>query len=164
MREINHQILDNTISDNIKALEGFQSLDLIITRSDGVILWSRLEDKSQSQSLGALISGIWSSTSSLADMIDTEASNNTLTFGSARSGLVIVPIILGGKKFALSAVYKDVFNPAKLKLKFRLLTKLIESDYEEKVSFLDNVDAGKKKTKNLFNNITDEEIDNLFTL
>lgn len=164
MREINYEVLSKSILNNLEILKEFGETTLVITRADGVVLWTNNKDQETDHSLGALISGLWSSAKAVTDIFQAENINNFLTYGGSSDGIHILPIILGGKRFAFSAIYKKVLNPSKLKLKFRLLNKLIEEEYEEKATFVETVDVGKEKTKTLFNNITDEEIDNLFTL
>ena len=164
MKEVNQKALDKLITKNITILSEFNDLSVLLTRNDGVILWANKSGDRKNHTLGALITGAWTATRALTEEIGAENINNTLTFGGSSDGIHVLPITLSGKRFAFSVLYKKVNNPAKLKLKFRLLKQIIEDEYDEKSKLSELVDDGKEKTKALFNNITDEEIDNLFTL
>ena len=164
MKEINQKILHDVINSNLRILEDFKEISLFITRGDGVVLWANDNVDKKNHSLGALITGVWSSAKALTDIFETENINNNLSYGGSSDGIHITPITLSGKRYAFSVIYKKVNNPSKLKLKFRLLKQTIEDLYDEKNQHYLLIDEGKEKTKTLFNNITDEEIDNLFTI
>ena len=164
LKEANQKVLSEVILNRMDSVSEFNNLTVMITRGDGVTLWANSDSAKKDHSLGALITGLWSSAKALTDIFDAENINNHLTYGGSSDGVHILPMTLSGKPYAFSVIFKDVLNPSKLKLKFRLFKTLIENDYEEKISFAETIDTGKEKTKNLFNNITDEEIDNLFAL
>ena len=164
MKEINQKLLQDVINKNLNILKEFEDISLVMTRGDGVVLWADANVDKKNHSLGALITGLWSSAKALTDIFKAENINNNLTYGGSSDGIHITPITLSGKRYAFSVIYKNVANPSKLKLKFRLLKQTIEDSYEEKNQYHEIVDEGKERTKMLFNNITDEEIDNLFTI
>lgn len=164
MKEINQKILHEVITDNVENLKEFSGISLLITRGDGVVLWADKSVDKKNHSLGALITGVWSAAKALTDILDAENINSNLSYGGSSDGLHILPITLNEKRYAFSVIYKKVNNPSKLKLKFRLLKQTIEDEYEEKNQMSEIIDSGKERTKALFNNITDEEIDNLFTI
>jgi hypothetical protein len=164
LKEINQKILHEVITDNLEILKEFSEISMLISRGDGVVLWADKSVDKKNHSLGALITGVWSAAKALTDILDAENINSNLSYGGSSDGLHILPITLNGKRYALSVIYKKVNNPSKLKLKFRLLKQAIEDEYEEKNEMSEIIDSGKERTKALFNNITDEEIDNLFTI
>ena len=69
MKEINQHLLSEIINKNIPVLNGFDDLTILITRNDGVVLWSQDEKAKHNHSLGALISGLWSSAKALTDIL-----------------------------------------------------------------------------------------------
>ena len=164
MKEVNQKTLNEIINNNLHVLSEFEDISTLLTRNDGVILWAGKNIDRKNHSLGALITGVWTAAKALTDTVGAENINNVLTYGGSSDGVHILPITLAGKRFAFSVLYKKVNNPSKLKLKFRLFKQLIEDSYEEKNHLTEMIDDGKEKTKALFNNITDEEIDNLFAL
>ena len=166
MKEINQKLLDKIIKKQISVLGNDFESSIMIVRNDGVSLWSndknwKMEEK---HSLGALVAGLWSSGSALVDTITSNGINSQLSMGNSSDGLYLLPISLEGRRYAFTILYKSSKNPSKLKFKFRLVKKLIEDSYFEESLENDKVEEGKNKTKMLFNNITDEEIDNLFLL
>ena len=66
-------------------------------------------------------------------------------------------------KDTLVQLFIRTLKSIKVKTKFRLFKKIVEDYYEEKWHSTELIDE-KDRTKMLFNNITDEEIDNLFTI
>ena len=164
MKEINQNILHDVVNKNLSILDEFKNISLLMTRGDGVLLWSDETVDKKNHTLGALVTGVWSAANALTDLFDAENINNNLTYGGSSDGIHILPITLSGKRYTFSIIYKKINNPSKLKLKFRLLKQTIEDLYEEKALKSEIIDDGKERTKALFNNITDEEIDNLFTI
>ena len=166
MKEINHNLLQDVATANLEILRLFKNLSLMITRNDGVVIWEKANfSVNKDSSIGALTAGLWSASNAIGKAFDiSEIGNGGLSYGGACSGIILLPINLNGDVYAFVLAYKNTLNPSKLKHQFRLMSKHIEYSYNDKVNHELLVCSGKEKTKVLFKNITDEEIDNLFTL
>lgn len=131
--------------------------DISIIRKDGIPVFSNRGKASVT--IGALISGLWQASQSLTSQVSDKDSFSDfrLAFDSSDQGVYILPVTIFGETYFLSAIYKNEINPGKLKNQMRL----IKSNIEIYMSSFK-----RTKTENregyLFEDITDEEIDQLF--
>ncbi len=106
-------------------------------------------------SIGALMAGAWQASIAL-NGTEGLSQDQTLMLGDARSGFLIIPFN-GNMKMSLGVVYTNYVNPGKLKMKTRLLRDFfrnnIKLETKEKIN----------KQNYLFKNITDAELDKLFS-
>ena len=82
--------------------------------------------------------------------------NSTLSFGSSAEGLFVNNVKIDVHEYIIFMIYKDCLNPAKLKLKFRSLRQLVED-------FLFFELEQDTKEEKIFSDITDKEVDDLFS-
>ena len=136
---------------------------LFLCRSDGVPLYVKNELSSDfdSSSVGALLGGVWQAARAMASFIPSSSTDDVfrLSFDTSDKGIYIVPISLGEEEVYLGMIYFNEVNPGMIKSKLRDISwRLME--FWELASLGSDT---KVDDHSLFNNITDEEMDNLFS-
>jgi hypothetical protein len=140
----------------------FKDQSIFICRNDGVIVYFRgLKNGPDQNSVGALVSGLWQAGKTVIDMFSTgDDSDFRLSFDTSSSGIHVLPFYHHTNEYFLGAVFKEVVNPAQLKSKLKFLL----FDIEENLKTLKKSDNGASPEGGaLFNDITDDEINNLFS-
>lgn len=131
-----------------------------VVRSDGIVLFSNSESFEESSSIGALVGGLWQAATSLNSIVSNKNKefDFRLSFDTSNQGIYILPININKKEFYICAIYNEVDNPALLKRNLRNLQGNLEN-------FLSDYNFKKLESREdyLFKNITDEEMDNLFS-
>ncbi|MBI2521537.1 MAG: hypothetical protein HYV97_14055 [Bdellovibrio sp.] len=109
--------------------------------------------------VGALVSGVWLASNELAKQINLHDSlTSRLSFDSSDSGIHILPLKTKARLYFMAIVYSKVLNPGLVKNQARILRdKIAGSDY-----FTD-INAVKKTSSVLFENISDDEVNKLFS-
>jgi hypothetical protein len=135
---------------------------LFLCRSDGVPLYVKNELSSEfdSSSVGALLGGVWQAARAMASFIPSSNDEDVfrLSFDTSDKGIYIVPIKLGNEEVYLGMIYFGEVNPGMIKSKLREMSwRFSEFWSMTEFSSFDKVD------NSLFNNITDDEMDNLFS-
>lgn len=134
-----------------------------ILREDGINLYR--SDDQQSQSIDALMAGVWQAAQTVSQE-DVEANPNfRLSFENSSQGFFIYPLKVDEFRLFLGVVYKKVLNPGKLKNEFRLFKEYLEQNYKlEKIESMETASVKvEQQGQKLFSNISDDEIDNLFS-
>lgn len=130
---------------------------VFICRRDGVLVCAGQSDERNESSYGALIGGIWQAAYSLMQ-INHEFSEDLfrLSFDTSDSGVYILPLMpKSGDFLFLACLYREELNPGHLKSKLRgLKTSLEDVEWKEREEEIEEA---------LFENITDEEIDKMFS-
>lgn len=135
---------------------------LFLCRSDGVPLYVKNELSSDfdSSTVGALLGGVWQAARAMASFIPSSDEEDVfrLSFDTSNKGIYIVPITLGTDEVYLGMIYFNEVNPGMIKSKLREMSwRFSEFWGMSEISTFDKVDSS------LFNNITDDEMDNLFS-
>lgn len=139
-----------------------------LIRQDGVILYQNKKNlKINAHSVGALLGGVWQASSALTEFIPGKKRELEfrLSFDTSSEGIYIVPIDFEAEKFYLGLIYHNEVNPGLLKSKMRdIATSLSQFLNMEKLNEkLDKNTAGDKVEEKLFRDITDAEIDHIFS-
>ena len=132
-----------------------------VVRNDGIILYSNINDYLEASSIGALTGGLWQAAqalSSLATNNTSESEGFRLSFDTTNQGLYILPFKIDNKEYFLCSIYEDVVNPGLLKRDFRNIKDRLVNYIKE-----NEIKTVEIKSGFLFNNITDAEMDNLFS-
>ncbi len=131
--------------------------ELFIIRADGTLLFS--DGNTKGHSLSALMGGMWQAAQHTFKSLDKNENQNELklSFGDADSG-IFMTLIREHDPLYLSCIYKNILNPGLLRNELRILSLLMQE-----IVKLDKNIKNTKKDEYLFNNITDNEIDKLFT-
>ena len=134
-------------------------IDIAFVRNDGIILYSNVKDQKRSGAVGALVGGVWQASRSLANFVsDQDFFNFRLSFDTSSDGVLILPIKISNKEYLLFGMYKNVYNPAVIRQKLKVLRMRLEEFIVDEP----DEDSVSKQSEYLFSNITDEEMDNLF--
>ncbi len=152
--------LNSLISDYFDNNCDFDVSMTTIVRADGIVVYSSRDLAPKAASIGALVGGVWQA----AEALNThsgkgeEISEYRFSFDKTDSGIYILPVMIEKNYYYIATLYSDTFNPALLKRNFRLLKEDVEK-------FLSKNKVKKTHLREdfLFKNITDEEIDNLFS-
>lgn len=140
---------------------------LFITREDGITVYDSVQDKTTT-SVAALVSGVWQASEALMGMVNKNQNvmEFRLGFDTTEQGIYLFPFELSGKRYFLGAIYKDCINPGQLKRQISQVKEELDRVFAET-----NVVVVKKATTSvvaredfLFKEITDEEIDRLFSV
>jgi hypothetical protein len=133
-----------------------EDANFVITRPDGLVVWENLDDKKRLQEMGALGCGLWQSAKTFGKFTNNNSLNPTLSFGSSADGLFVSHVKIKSYEYILFVIYKGCLNPAKLKLKFRSFRQVVED-------FLFYESEQNEKEEQIFSDITDKEVDDLFS-
>lgn len=138
----------------------FSRISLFIIRNDGVMLHS-ISDKTNDEvaSIGALLAGLWQAAEALSNYIPNRQNDNgfRLAFDSISEGIYLLPLEIHESTYYLCSIFHGVMNPGQLKSKIRSLVFEL-SEFMEK----SNVISHGVRKEFLFNDITSEEMDQLF--
>ena len=132
---------------------------LVVIRQDGISIYSNIENELEAASVGALIGGVWQAAQALSELTKKglDHTHYRLGFDTSSDGLYILPLTIMNDTYYLGGIYTDTNNPAKLKQNMKLLKNNLElflSEFSIKE---------EKKSGFLFQDISDDEMDNLFS-
>lgn len=136
-----------------------------VIRNDGTVLYSNSLNSLEASNIGALASGIWQAAQSLSSLVnkDLPYEDYRLAFDTTSDGIYLLPAALGERTCYLCCIFKDQLNPGKLKQNMRNISFLLEAYVrEESLAFSQQEDSTAKSQGYLFENITDEEMNQLF--
>lgn len=136
---------------------------LFVTREDGITIYDSVQNNTTT-SVAALVSGVWQASEALMGLVhkQNEVMDFRLGFDTSSQGIYLFPFMLSGKKYFLGAIYSDCINPGYLKRQVTLIK-------EEMERLFANEPEAKKVIASfregyLFQDISDAEIDRLFSL
>lgn len=136
---------------------------LFVTREDGITIYDTVQDNTTT-SVAALVSGVWQASEALMNLVykQDEVMDFRLGFDTSSQGIYLFPFTLAGKRYFLGAIYSDCLNPGQLKRQIAMIkeemVRLFESEPLPKKSIMTS------RQGYLFQDITDAEIDRLFSL
>lgn len=130
---------------------------LFVWRYDGVVLYGN-QEKESSQAIGALVSGAWLASKELSSFFPMKEGGAAFrfSFDTSNSGVYVLPVDRNEQVF-IGLIYGDEVNPGQLKNVLRDVSSGLNRFLEKKKT------TSKKSTTSLFNNITDSEMDHLFS-
>lgn len=137
---------------------------IIVLRKDGICIYSNISDQNEAASMGALIGGVWQAAQALSQLTHKTDSYQEyrLGFDTSSDGLYILPICIKSEDYYIGGVYSDAYNPAKLKQKIKMLKDNLEVYLAEYAPTAGDSNEEEKEDF-LFDEISDEEMDNLFS-
>lgn len=151
-------------------LDGKHSL--FLCRNDGVLLYSRtdIDSPDSEMSIGALLGGLWQAAEALSLFIPGKHSCHDfrLSFDTSNKGIYVVPLEYMGKSYYLGIIYLNEVNPGLLKSKVRALAKkleinLVNNAKKSEKELSDGATDCTSKNDFLFEDISDDEVDELFS-
>lgn len=139
-----------------------------LIRHDGVILYqNKKEMKINAHSVGALLSGVWQASAALAEFIPGKKAEQEfrMSFDTSSEGIYIVPVDTNLDKLYLGLIYYGEVNPGLLKSKMRdISTSLSQYLGMERFDQVKEIKiASKNRDEKLFGDITDAEMDHIFS-
>jgi hypothetical protein len=159
------EYLNTRISFYLGSREIIKDCDeLFVCREDGVLLFKELVESSRADRLGALVAGMWQAAKSIQEnSSELRERGFTLQFSTSREGIIVFPLNIEEQSLVLSIAFQDELHPGRLKNRCRLLRDALENDFSE--FRIKNRSQVKQSNKDfLFTNISDQEIDNLFSV
>lgn len=136
---------------------------LFVTREDGITIYDSVQNQTTT-SVSALVSGVWQASEALMGLAhpNQDVMEFRLGFDTSSQGIYLFPFSLNGKRYFLGAIYHDCVNPGQLKRQVAMIKEEMDR------LFIELPVENKKVTTNnregfLFTEITDEEIDRLFS-
>lgn len=158
---MNSILLNSKYIDSLKEkyFSNNKSVKLFIALSDGTIVYPKESNSLKNSNIGALAAGVWLASSELSK---NSFSNTNIScrysFDSSDSGIQILPLHTLERTNFLILVFENITNPGWLKNQFRLLQQNLSEQ-----SILNQSTKKESKSELLFNNITDDEINGLFS-
>jgi hypothetical protein len=143
------------------------SLTISFVRDDGIIVYTNFHNELDAKSIGALVGGVWQAASSLASFATSEDSMDfRFSYDTSSDGIIIFPLMHEKNQYFLCGIYKEETNPAVLKQRLKVLQgKLIEFiDKNCSASVIQKDQSEKNRAGYLFENLTDDEMDHLFSV
>ncbi len=141
------------------------SARLFVTREDGITVYDSVQDKTTT-SVAALVSGVWQASEALIGMV--QQNNNImdfrLGFDTSSQGIYLFPFSHSGKRYFLGAIYNDCLNPGQLKRQIALIKEEMDRLFESEAIKKVEPKVTISRDGFLFQDISDEEIDRLFSL
>lgn len=143
-----------------KIVKKFGDSQLFFLRKDGVLLFTN-RDPADAQSISALMGGIWQAAAAVSDFIPHFKKEEVyrLTFDTSSKGVYILPVEIFNGEFYLGAIYYNKTNPAVVKHELREIHRLLL----EEMAPLSTKASGKTDSKFLFKDISDDEINSIFS-
>ncbi len=133
--------------------------EIIILRTDGISLYSNFSNTEKETLAGALTCSLWQAAKALSEQVLVKKGDYRLAFDTTTSGIYILPIKLANKEYYICTFWKDQKVPAQLKNEVRKIKDELESFLEG-----NNIVQEENREGFLFQNITDAEMDDLFSM
>ena len=136
---------------------------LLVTREDGITIYDSVQDNTTT-SAAALVSGVWQASEALINLVhkQDDVREFRLGFDTSSQGIYLFPFTLTGKRYFLGAIYSDCLNPGLLKRQIAMIKEEMERHFEAEP--LPQKVIMSKREGYLFQDISDAEIDRLFSL
>ncbi len=155
--------VENTLLDHFQKLDleiPAQGFTILAISAEGQVLAQMGEERESKelQSLGALLAGVWQASEALKDFLTTKEDQDELrlNFQNAHSGYLLLPPSEKNPKITFAFLFEKQTNPGKIKF----LAGKIRTHFDE-IEILQK-DTGKAE-EYLFKNITEDEVDKLFS-
>jgi hypothetical protein len=136
---------------------------LFVTREDGITIYDSIQNNTTT-SVAALVSGVWQASEALMGLVykQSDVMDFRLGFDTSSQGIFLFPFSLSGKRYFLGAIYNDCLNPGQLKRQIALIKEEMERLFINEP--IPKKSVVSKRQDFLFQDISDAEIDRLFSL
>jgi len=137
---------------------------LFVTREDGITIYDSVQNNTTT-SVAALVSGVWQASEALIGLVhkEQEGMDFRLGFDTSSQGIYLFPLQLKGKRYFLGAIYHNCINPGLLKRQVSLIKEEMDRLFNH--AFVDEEETDVvTRGGYLFQDISDEEMDRLFSL
>lgn len=138
---------------------------LFVTREDGITVYDSVQDQTTT-SVAALVSGVWQASEALMGMVQKtdDIMDFRLGFDTSSQGIYLFPFSHSGKRYFLGAIYNDCLNPGQLKRQIALIKVELDRLFESQPVVKTETKMNFNRDGFLFQDISDEEIDRLFSV
>lgn len=144
-------------------LSSFANCSFFVFREDGIPMFIRsdLTGEMDNNAIGALMGGSWQAANALASFLPREEDGSRIfrfSFDTSDRGVYILPFNIDDAKFIFGGIFFDEVNPGLMKSRMRQVLDKLNT-------YIKGVRPSMKKKKEdfLFNDITDTEMDQLFS-
>jgi hypothetical protein len=136
---------------------------LFVTREDGITIYDSTQNNTTT-SVAALVSGVWQASEALMNLVykQNEIMDFRLAFDTSSQGIYLFPFTLSGKRYFLGAIYSECIIPGQLKRQIATIKEEMERLFESEP--LPKKVVTTSRQGYLFQDISDAEIDRLFSL
>jgi hypothetical protein len=136
---------------------------LFLSREDGITIYDSVQNHT-TNSIAALVSGVWQASDALIGLVNKSNLDLDfrLAFDTTSQGVYLLPLTFQDKQYFLGAIYEDCMNPAQLKRQISLLKDELQGMLTRNKSSKPKTEEHRKEY--LFQDITDTEMDKLFSL
>lgn len=137
---------------------------LFVGRDDGITIYDSIQNQTTA-SVSALVSGVWQASEALMGLVhpDQEVMEFRLAFDTSSQGVYLFPFKVSGKKYFLGAIYNNCLNPGQLKRQVTLIKEEMDRFFQDMKFEEKAIAKGAARDGFLFNDISDEEMDRLFS-
>lgn len=143
-------------------LSSFESCSFFVFREDGIPMFIRNDLANlDNNAIGALMGGSWQAANALASFIPRDKDGSRIfrfSFDTSDRGVYILPFNIDDAKFIFGGIFFEEVNPALMKSRMRQVLEKLNT-------YIKGVRPSMKKKNEdfLFNDITDQEMDQLFS-
>lgn len=162
------QLAKDYFEDNREAIKTNGS-GVFLVRPDGVPIYhhSSFAEDINEASVGALLGGVWQAAKALSSFIPNENSSEAfrLSFDTSSKGVYILPVTVGVDEYFLGIIYFNEVNPGLVKSRLRNFVSSFNNYVEQSLINI-TPEVSEEiivRDESLFKNITDDEMDNLFS-
>ena len=136
---------------------------LFVTREDGIAIYDSVQNETTT-SVSALVSGVWQASEALMGLAHPaqDVMEFRLGFDTSSQGIYLFPFAYSGKRYFLGAIYKNCVNPGQLKRQVAMIKEEMDRLFESEPVQVKKTMAAREGY--LFQDISDEEIDRLFSM
>ncbi len=136
---------------------------LFVSREDGITIYDSTQNNTTT-SVAALVSGVWQASEALMNLVykQNEIMDFRLAFDTSSQGIYLFPFTLSGKRYFLGAIYSECIIPGQLKRQIATIKEEMERLFENEP--LPKKVVTTSRQGYLFQDISDAEIDRLFSL
>lgn len=157
-----------SVTERMKLVLAPKSLEikarLFVARQDGITIYDSHQNET-TRSISALVSGVWQASEALIELAHPgqDVMEFRLGFDTSSQGIYLFPFTFMDKRYFLGALYKECHNPGQLKRKVAQIREEIERPFQTQSPVVKKASSAKREGY-LFSEISDEEIEHLFSV
>lgn len=137
---------------------------LFVTREDGITIYDSVQNQTTT-SVSALVSGVWQASEALIGLANPSQNimDFRLAFDTSSQGIYLFPFSFSGKRYFMGAIYQECLNPGQLKRQVAMIKEEMDRLFQDEPVKSVKPTFTVEREGYLFQEITDEEIDRLFS-
>lgn len=149
-----------------KPIDFLNQGSVAVLRSDGIVLYYYSNNDSDEKSLSSyfvLAAGAWQASNEIRSHVNLGDNEEIFrfSFDTSSQGVYVLSIDVHETNYLLVSTYKNEVNPGQIKSKLRL----VRDGLKQHLALNEKMTEAEKEEQNkLFANITDDEIEKLFSV